>query len=134
MTLQEKIEGYLRTLAVGYEEVEPGTWLIQDEASGLENMVVLASEPLVILRVNVMQVPRARREQLFEVLLRLNATDLPYGAYALEGEKVILTDTLRAESMNFEEFQASLEAIGLALVEHYEALAPFRSVRKAGGR
>lgn len=127
MTLQEKIEGYLRTLAVGYEEVEEGTWLVQDETRGLESIVVLAAEPLVIVRVNVMPVPRARREQLFEVLLRLNATDLPYGAYALEGDKVILTDTLRGESMDFDEFQATLEAIGLALVEHYEALAPFRS-------
>ncbi len=133
MTIQEKTERYLLTLTSSFEEVAPNTWLIRDEERGLENVVVMVSEPLVIIRVKVMEVPRTHREKLYEELLRLNATDLPYGAYALEGDKVILTDTLRGETMDLDEFQASLEAIGLALVEHYNLLAPYRPKTKTGG-
>ena len=71
------------------------------------------------------------KESLFETLLRLNASDLIHGAYALDGDNIIITDTLRYETVDLEEFQASLDAIGLALAQHYETLIQYR---KPGGR
>ncbi|NJL73213.1 MAG: YbjN domain-containing protein [Candidatus Competibacteraceae bacterium] len=51
--------------------------------------------------------------------------DLVHGAYALEGDNVILIDTLEFETMDLEEFQASLDAVGLALAQHYPLLAKY---------
>jgi hypothetical protein len=133
MKIQEKVERYLINLAMDYEEVAANTWLIRDEEKGLENAAIMVSEPLVIIRVKVMEVPRENREKLFEELLRLNATDLLHGAYALEGNNVILIDTLLGESMDFDEFQASLDAISLALVQHYRVLSHYRSRTGTGG-
>ena len=56
----------------------------------------------------------------------LNAEDLLHGAYALEGDHVILIDTLELETMDLEELRASFEAIGLALIQHYKVLGDYR--------
>lgn len=126
MNSTEKINGYLIDLALSYEEVGENTWLINDDEKGLKNLVVMLSEPLVVIRVKVMECPAGEREKFYEELLRLNAEDLLHGAYALEGDSVILIDTLELETMDLEEFRASIEAIGLALVQHYKLLSGYR--------
>ncbi|MBN1836080.1 MAG: YbjN domain-containing protein [Spirochaetales bacterium] len=124
--MSDKVRSYLVDLGYSFEEVGDKTWIINDEEKGLKNLVVMVSEPVVILRIKVMEVPAERREELFERLLLLNAEDLLHGAYALEGDSVILVDTLELGSMDLEALRASLEAIGLALVQHYKTLNPYR--------
>jgi hypothetical protein len=129
MAGRDKVQSYLVDLGLSFDEVDANTWLITDEDKGLKNIVVLVSEPLVILRVKVMELPEWERGRLYERLLRLNAEDLLHGAYALEGDHVILIDTLELESMDLEDFRASIEAMGLALAQHYKILSEYR--RKA---
>jgi hypothetical protein len=126
VVLSDKVRSYLVDLGFSFEEVGENTWLINDEEKGLRNLIVMVSEPVAILRIKVMELPNERREELFERLLRLNAEDLLHGAYALEEDNVILVDTLEIETMDLEELRASLEALGLALVQHYKTLNPFR--------
>lgn len=121
-----KIESYLINLGVTYEEVTEGTWVINDDEKGLEQVVVLVEPPLLIIRVKVMAAPKNNREELFEKLLSLNAADVLHGAYALDGADVILIDTLQYEGLSFNDFQASLDAVGLALAQHYPILSRFR--------
>jgi len=123
---EDKVRSYLLDLGLSYEEVGDGTFLINDEEKGLKNIVVMVSEPLVIVRVKVMETPDSDRESLYEELLRLNAEDLVHGAYALEGDHVILIDTLELETLDLEELRSSFEAIGLALVQHYKLLGRYR--------
>jgi hypothetical protein len=126
MSDADKLRSYLVDLSLSFEEVGENTWLVNDEEKGLKNLVVMVSEPLVILRVKVMELPAGRREALYEKLLRLNAEELVHGAYALEGDHVILIDTLEVASLDLEELRASCEAIALALIEHYKVLGDFR--------
>ncbi len=121
-----KVESFLINLGITYEEVNEGTWVINDDEKGLEQVVVLVEEPLLIIRVKVMTAPDTEREALFEKLLSLNATDVIHGAYALDGKDVILIDTLQYEGLDFNDFQASLDAIGLALAQHYPILSQYR--------
>ena len=123
---EDKVRSYLVDLGLSYEEVGDGTFLINDEDKGLKNIVAMVSEPLLIIRVKVMEAPDSNRESLYEELLRLNAEDLLHGAYALEGDHVILIDTLELETLDLEELRSSLEAIGLALVQHYKLLGRYR--------
>lgn len=124
--MSDKVRSYLVDLGFSFEEVGENTWLINDEEKGLRNLILMVSEPVAILRIKVMELPNERREELFERLLRLNAEDLLHGAYALEEDNVILVDTLEIETMDLEELRASLEALGLALVQHYKTLNTFR--------
>jgi hypothetical protein len=123
---EDKVRSYLLDIGLSYEEVGDGTFLINDEEKGLKNIVVMVSDPLVIIRVKVMETPAKDRESLYEQLLRLNAEDLVHGAYALESDHVILIDTLELETLDLEELRASFEAIGLALVQHYKLLGRYR--------
>jgi hypothetical protein len=124
---RDKLEGYLVKLSLSFHEAGPGTWVVRDRERGLENLLVQLSEPLVILRIHVMEVPPTGREEFFEELLRLNATDMVHGAYAVDGKNVLIIDTLEAETMDLEEFEASIDAIGLALAQHYRPLSRYRT-------
>jgi len=127
MISREKLEGYLVKLSLSFHEAGNGAWVVSDRVKGLENLLVQLSDPLVILRIHVMEIPAAGREKLFEELLRLNATDMVHGAYALDGKSVIVIDTLEADTMDLEEFEASIDAIGLALAQHYRTLSAYRA-------
>jgi len=127
MDSREKVQSYLVDLGLSYEEIDSNTWLIVDEEKGVKNLVIMVSDPIVILRVKVMEIPPRDRERFYDRLLRLNAEELLHGAYALEGEHVILIDTLELETLDIESFRASIEAMGLALAQHYKALSGFRA-------
>lgn len=127
MISREKIEGYLIKLSLTFQEAGAGSWVVRDAEKGIDNLLVILADPLVILRINVMEAPAAGREKLFEELLRLNATDMVHGAYAVDGKNVVIVDTLEADTLDLEEFQASLDAIGLALAQHYRILSKYRS-------
>jgi hypothetical protein len=120
-----KIEEYLIELGVSFEEIGPSTWLVEDQAKGLPRLIVSLADPVVLVRADVVKAPAKEREAFFAELLKLNYESLLHGAYALDGEEIILVDTLEYADMDKSEFQASLEAIGFALNEHYPVLARF---------
>ena len=124
---ENKIERYLIDLMLSYREIEKGMWLIDDEAHSLEGIVVMHAAPIVIVRAVVMPAPKERRLELFTRLLEFNANDVLHGAYALENEEIVLVDTLEYDSMDFDDFRASLESVGMALTQHYPILTEYRS-------
>lgn len=129
MRSKEDIEGFLDRLDAGtaeIEEMESGLWLVRT-AAGAEVLVHYAP-PVVILRVGVMPLPSGagRQAELCRQLLGYNARDLIHGAYGLEGDRVVLVDTLELENLDFSEFEASFDSLTLALATHLGALAPYR--------
>jgi len=76
----------------------------------------------------VMELPAEapRRSELFRQLLEYNARELVHGSYGVEGNHVVLTDTLELENLDFSEFEASFDSLTLALATHLGALAPYR--------
>ncbi|MDZ4862636.1 MAG: YbjN domain-containing protein [Gemmatimonadota bacterium] len=129
MLTTEDIEAWLDRLDSGsaeVSEVEPGLWMVRT-AAGAEVLVNFAP-PVAILRVTVMTLPAgtAQQAKLCRQLLEYNARDLVHGAYGLEGDKVVLVDTLELENLDFNEFEASFESMTLAIATHLGALAPYR--------
>jgi hypothetical protein len=59
-------------------------------------------------------------------LLELNASELVHGAYALDDEDVLIVDSLQYDHMDQAELQASLDAVSLALAQHYPLLSQYR--------
>lgn len=123
--VKTKIESYLINLSLTYEEAGDDIWVINDEDKGLANVVVFAEDPLVTIRTKVMIIPEQDRSVFFEELLRLNA-DMVYGAYAIDENDVVLVETFELSTLDYEEFQGALDAIGLALAQHYPRLSKFR--------
>ena len=123
---ENKIEQYLIDLKYSYQEIRPNLWLLDDTEHNLEGMLVMYAEPLVIIRVQVMNAPKQNQLEFFTKLLELNAGDMIHGAYGLEGEKVVIIDTLEYETLDYSEFQAVLDAISLVLTQHYPILSGYR--------
>lgn len=119
-----RLESFLTTLDLQYEVAGEAAWIINDSGRGLPGVLLFLEETLVTLQTRIGTVPATRQIELFEELLRLNG-DIVHGAYALRDQDVLLLDTLEAETLDFEEFRASLDAIGLALAQHREKLARF---------
>jgi hypothetical protein len=127
MITKERIESYLLDLSLDFEEQGEGLYVVSGEERGLERIVLMLAEPVVVVQIKVMKVPEKRQSELYEQLLRLNASDLIFGAYALQDDEVILINTLQGETLDLEELRGTIDAIGLALSQHYELLSRYRS-------
>jgi hypothetical protein len=124
------IEGYLIKMGVTYDEIAANTWMIRDDAEAVDNLVVTLNDPVVLFHVKLLDVPTdCDRLKLYEELLRLNASEMLHGAYGLQGNAIVATDTLQAENMDFNEFQASVDALNLSITSHYRRLAPLLAKR-----
>ncbi|MCA9531944.1 MAG: YbjN domain-containing protein [Myxococcales bacterium] len=124
MRTREDIEAYLLRTGLSYDAVDGrDLWVVHGEGLGSGVAVTLAG-PVVVFRVKVLEVSKAttQRGELFERLLRLNATDMVHGAYGLAGDDVVLLCTLRVANLDFDEFQGTLDDFSVALSKHYEAL------------
>ncbi len=120
----ERLESFLTTLDLQFEPAGDGAWIISDVERGLPGVLVFLEDTLVTIQTRIGTVPEGGQGALFEDLLRLN-TDIVHGAYALRENEILLLDTLEAETLNYEEFRASLDAIGLTLAQHRERLARY---------
>ena len=116
------IEHYMLQLGLEFEAAADNLWVVQDEGDNLANVIVTLVEPIVIFHVRVADLPGGDQEPLFRKLLELNAADMLHGAYGIEGNSLVLIDTLQSENLDLNEFQASLEAMSLALIQHYPIL------------
>jgi hypothetical protein len=123
----DQIEGYLVRTGVGYDVLGDGIWMVHDEIENVDNIVVTLAPPVVLFRVKLMAVPKdpAQVAALCKKLLELNATSMVSGAYALEGNAVIALETLQSENLDYNEFQAAIDGLTLAITEHYDMLKQF---------
>jgi hypothetical protein len=123
MITNDQIEAYLIDHGLPYELVREGLWVIHDEVDYIDNIVVYHTPPVVTFRVKLMEAPvDAARFELYQRLLELNATSMVAGAYGLEDDAIVIVDTLQSENLDPNEFQASIDAITLAVREHYKEL------------
>ena len=128
MPSREDIEAYIRRSELGYREVDEQTWIVRTD-SKVENIVVRLEDPLVLFRVRVMELEGVRDfAGLFRKLLELNTAEIVHGAYGISDDSVMITGALVLESLDYGEFQRTIDDIALAISNHYETLASFRSV------
>lgn len=119
MVTRDDLESYLIRMDADFDEVDDGMFLIRTDNGGAP-IVVHHSEPLLLVRMKVMDLPTDSEGLggLYETLLKLNATDVIHGAYGIEAGELILSDTLQLGNLDFDELRASLESVQLAASSH----------------
>jgi hypothetical protein len=127
MSTPDRLETLMLELGFHFDSLGDGLWLIHDEADHLDNVVLQLADPVVMLRVKLFELGSGNNSALFQRLLELNATDMLHGAYGLDGDAVILIDSLEVENLDGNELQASIDAMSLALTQHYPLLKDMRS-------
>ncbi len=123
----EKVKVFLVDMgyAISRENTEEELVIVNDEESGIKNLIVDCEDPILILEQMIMKVPE-KSGDLFRRLLQMNRT-LVHGAFVLdeEGKMVLFRDTLRLENLDQNELEGSIKALGLALAENAEELLSF---------
>jgi len=122
MKSAEDVESYLLRMDAPHEKINPGIWLIKVDNRPL---AVSLAGPVVAFRLKVMDLPKAGREDLFRTLLALNTTEMVHGAFGLEGDAVVLVHALELENLDFNEFQAVVDDMSMAVGKHHPILSRF---------
>lgn len=123
MRSAEDIENYLIKMETPFEAIGEDLWRVKGFGPDL---VVSIANPVVVFRMKVLdleKVPKTHREELFQTLLELNSEEMLHGAYGVEGNSVVATAALQLENLDFNEFQAAIDDIGIAVSNHYPKLS-----------
>jgi hypothetical protein len=109
-----------------WEQLRPSLWNVKLNHDA--NLLVAIAGPVLVYRIKVMDVPaQDKRGDLYEALLRLNAAEMVHGAFGLEGDAVVITDALELENLDYNEFQAAVDEIALAVSKQYPILSKFQA-------
>jgi len=130
MKSAEDVESYLMKMGVAYETMKPGIWLLQGDGQG--RLAVSIAGPVVAFRLKMMDLPQKNREQLYRSLLELNTTEMVHGAFGIEGDAVVIVHALELENLDFNEFQAVIDDMSMAIAKHHENLARYHEARPQG--
>lgn len=127
------IEGYLVRSGASYDVAGENIWVVHDDVDNVDNIVITLAPPVVLFRVKLMDLPKDPVQQaaLCRKLLELNASGMVAGAYAIEGQAIIALETLQSENLDYNEFQAAIDGLTLAITEHYDQLKAFHTAAAA---
>ncbi len=127
MRTEKDVEAYLARLNRRYRTVEDrqGMFLVESGGS-LPPVAVLVDPPLVVVRVHVGDVGARDDVALFRQLLESNARQLLHASYGLDEGRVVLSSALELENLDFNELQATLDEIDMALAQKPASLAARR--------
>jgi hypothetical protein len=123
MRTEKDVEAYLRGLNRRYRAVDdqPGTFLVEASAE-MPPVAVRVDPPLVVVRVIVGDLKVGTDPTPLRRLLELNARQLVHASYGLDGERVVLSSALELENLDFNELQATLDEIDMALAQDLPGL------------
>ena len=119
MELLDKVESYIKQMNKAYQVLGERIWEV-------EGTIISVVDGIVVFRTKIMDLPKQKEAELCKQLLEWNAYDLIHGAYALEGNSIVIVDTLQAENLDLNEFVASYESIEMTLVAHYATLSNYQ--------
>jgi hypothetical protein len=122
-----KVKGYLQELELPVDSEDEGEEIlvVNDEESGLHNLIIDCEDPILIIEQAIIPLP-ASPGDLFKRLLEINRS-LIHGAFAIDQEAnvVLFRDTLRLDTLDRSELEGSINALGLALAENAEELLSY---------
>lgn len=131
MNSVDDLDSHLIQTGLPFEQIGHNTWVIQPEGGHAQQIAVSADLPIVLFSVPVLELTDALRNdvELFRCLLELNA-ELLHSSYSLQGDKIVLSGAQQLENLDFNEFQAMIDDMCMALDKHWDKLAPWGLQRK----
>jgi hypothetical protein len=125
MRTLKDVEAYLEKLGRHHDPVEgeSGTFLVQSSGA-MPAIALRVDPPLVLMRAAIGNAPTdaGHSLNLFRKLLELNAKELVHSSYGLEGERIVLSSALELANLDFNELEATLDEIDLALTQQVPEL------------
>lgn len=123
----DKVKGFLADLdlRIVKEDAAEELVVVEDEDSGIKNLVVDCEDPILVLEQLIMEVP-AETGDIYRRLLQMNR-NLVHGAFVLDedGKYVFFRDTLQLANLDFNELEGTIRALSLAMAENAAELVDF---------
>ena len=123
----DRVKEYLLDLGltIVVEDEAEELVVVDDEDSGIKQLIIDCEPPIVVLEQLIGEVPAEPRD-LFVRLLQMNNT-LVHGAFVLDetAGRIFFRDTLQLANLDLNELEASIEALSLALAEYGSELLTY---------
>lgn len=123
----QKVKNYVLDLGydISHSNETDGVIVVNDPSSGLNNLVIGVTDPLVIFEQFIFEC-KTENAQVLKSLLQKNR-DIIHGAFVLDegGTKVIFRDTLQVENLDINEIEGTVNSLSLLLSEYSDDLIRF---------
>ena len=123
----QKVKDYLLELdfSIVSEDEEDGVFVVENEEGGMKNVVLIVSDPIVIVEQYLFDLS-ADSSDIFKKLLMKNR-DIIHGAFALDetGKRVLFRNTHECVNLDLNEIEATLNSLALLLSEYTDELIAF---------
>lgn len=130
MSSADEVESYLIRSGLPYDQVAEATWVLHPESAHSAQIGVKIEDPIVLFSIQMFELsPDIKdHEALFRLLLELNS-ELLHASYSLQGHQVVLSGAQQLENLDFNEFQAMVDDMCMALDNHHDKIAPMVGTR-----
>lgn len=127
MSYFETVREYLSELdlAITHEDSEGEVFVVENEDSGIKNLVIACADPILIMEQHLFELHKTSPD-ILSSLLKKNR-DIISGAFVLDetGKKVIFRDTLALENLDLNELEGSINSLELLLSEYSNEIIKF---------
>lgn len=121
------VKNYLQALQldIKHENQKEGIFIVSNEQDGIFNLIICVAHPIVIFEQFIFEI-KEEGLLVYKALLQKNR-DIIHGAFVVDdtGRKVIFRDSLQLESLDQNEFGATLNSLSLLLSEYSEQIINF---------
>jgi hypothetical protein len=135
MSTVDDVDSFLIKSGLRYDQIAEGTWVLHPESARSAQIGVKIEDPIVLFSIQMFGladvVQDQDKETLFRRLLELNS-ELLHASYSLQGDQVVLSGAQQLENLDFNEFQAMVDDMCMALDNQYDKIAPMIAKKAAG--
>lgn len=115
-----KVKEYLTELEyqIVHENEEEGLIVVENESSGIKNLVLGIADPLLIVEHFILELNNPQPTTYKQLLQK--SRDFIHGAFVLDetGNKLIFRNTHELENLDLNELEATLNSLALMLGEY----------------
>ncbi len=124
----DQVKGYILELGLRIYEDVPGEELliVDDTERGIRKLILDCEDGILVLEQLILRLEPGTPPQTYKRLLQMNRS-LVHGAFVLDesGERLLFRDTLALGNLDFNELEATLNALSLGLAENGAELLSF---------
>ncbi len=133
MSSLDDLDSHFTRTGLTYEQIGHNTWVLTPDSAHPAQIAVSADEPIVLFSIEVFALggQEEDHEGLFRSLLELNS-ELLHSSYSLQGDKVMLSGAQQLENLDFNEFQAMIDDMCMALDNHWDKLSKWGTAATKG--
>jgi hypothetical protein len=105
-----------------FESPNPNTWVCQPWSQHVTRIAIRLEDDVLTFTTPVCELTQKQQVEHLRQLLVFNATELLHAAYGIQDNMIILSGSLAVANLDFNEFEAIIADISLAIDSHFKTI------------